>query len=70
MLKRRLYKSNINVVDACKELDINPTEEELEELLVGLCTCNHCGTWYKEEELIPDLDDNIICSYCRIYYGE
>ena len=60
-----LYRTKISIPDACEELGIEYNKDDLEDL----SSCTHCGIWYWEYELIPDLDENNICKFCSQYYG-
>lgn len=64
-----LYRTNQSIANALLELDIHPTEIELEELLEDLAQCSHCNIHYWDYELIPDLDGLPICKFCSSYYG-
>lgn len=66
---KRLYNVLINtrkpLREVCEELGVD--FEWVDPELLNLDQCTHCGLW--SNKLIPDLDKNPICGYCRHLIG-
>jgi hypothetical protein len=61
-LKTHLNKTHKSLYQVCRELDIDLDSLDVSELTKHIDQCTHCGVW--SSNLVPDLDDNPICSYC------
>jgi hypothetical protein len=64
-LTDELYRTNTNIVDACRLLGIDYDEEDLEDLEA----CSLCNIWYWSYELTPDDDGLNSCKFCITHYG-
>jgi hypothetical protein len=61
-LVNNLHKTHKNLLQVCQELGVDINEVDLATLTKQIDQCTHCNVWSKH--LVPDLDDNPICSYC------
>lgn len=68
-LQQVLYRTNKSIPAALAELGVVLEETDINTSLGDLQTCTHCNVWFHDHQLIPDLDDNQICSFCAGYYG-
>jgi len=65
-LIRELIGTRKDLTAVCEDLGIS-FEEVTRFGGPGILQCTHCGRW--EFKLIPDLDNNPICKYCRDIEG-
>jgi hypothetical protein len=61
-LVNNLHRSHKNLFQVCVDLGIDLNDVDLEKLTKEINQCTHCNMWSKN--LILDLDNNPICSYC------
>ena len=66
-LKTHLNKTYKPLYEVCKELDIDMSSLDIEQLTKHIDQCSHCGVW--STKLIPDLDLNPICTTCAKLIG-
>ena len=70
LLKKRIIKelrgTRKKLSDVCEDLGVD-YDELVTSGNLGIDQCTHCGRW--EFKLIPDLDNNPICTYCRDIEG-
>lgn len=66
-LKTNLNKTYKSLYEVCNELDIDINSLDLEQLTKHIDQCTHCGIW--STKLIPDLDENPICTTCAKLIG-
>lgn len=64
-LNKALYHRTLSIKEACDILDI----EFVPGIEVDLEQCANCSIWYKEHELIEDVDHDLICDTCARWYG-
>jgi hypothetical protein len=65
-LVRELIGTRKDLAVVCEDLGIS-LQEVTRGGGPGIPQCTHCGRW--EYKLIPDLDNNPICKYCRDIEG-
>lgn len=65
LLAKELKNTRKSFAKTCEELGIDPQLIELDRL--GIEECSHCSIW--SSRLVPDLDDNPICYYCKDLEG-
>lgn len=66
---KRLYSvlnnTRKNLREVCEELDVDIAL--VDPKLLNLDQCTHCSIW--TNKLHTDLDNNLICNYCRHLIG-
>jgi CRISPR/Cas system-associated protein Cas10 (large subunit of type III CRISPR-Cas system) len=65
-LIRELVGTRKDLAATCEDLGIN-FQDLTKRGGPGIPQCTHCSRW--EYKLIPDLDNNPICKYCRDIEG-
>ena len=60
-----LYKTRKTFRQACEEAGIDFDSAGTP----NLSECTSCNLWLKTTQLIPDLDNNLICPQCLQFYG-
>lgn len=64
-LAKKLKNTRRSLWEVCEELNIEYVSIDLSKLTIDQCT--HCSLW--TDGLVPDLDDNLICYYCKDLEG-
>lgn len=64
-IEEQLYRKKRTLLEVCHEFGIQPEDVDIPTLE----TCSNCSIWFKNTELIPDLDGNPICKTCQRFYG-
>ena len=66
-VERILNRSHKTLHQACVEAGI---EFEDGMSTPSLESCANCGIWHTLGKMKKDLDNDVICAVCRLYYGE
>jgi hypothetical protein len=64
-LAKKLKNTRKSLWEVCEELQID--YDGVDHTRLDIDQCTHCSLW--TDRLIPDLDDNLICYYCKDLEG-